>query len=266
MRNSLPLEKSFDPALVKSLLAEFGASCTPQVSFGGDLIFYKDPFPKDGNIPGIFTAIHPIQDTEVFKVHESLVEDRWLRDEEYGLVIGHWLVEDIGARVGNMVIVETQTKDGYAQVFDLEIVGIINSPNPKFTRSGMFLPLSIADELLEMEGMVTEMNVPFNENSAADSKFAALIPKINEAGLEALNWQTPGEDFISMSQAEAGSSLVIILLILIIAGVGISNAMLMAVYERVREPGMMRAPGMKDKQIRSLFHGYGCSGCHVLHS
>ncbi len=252
-RSTLPLGKSFDPALVESLLADSGASYTPRVSFGGDLIFYKDPFPEDGSIPGKFTAIHPIQDAEVFKVHESLVEGRWLREDEYGLVIGHWLAEDIGAEVGSMVLVETQTKDNYAQVFDLEIVGIINCPNPEITRSGMFLPLSTADELLEMGGMVTEINVSFGENSAADSKFAALVPKINEAGLEALNWQTLGEDFITMSQAEAGSSGVIILLILIIAGVGISNTMLMAVYERVRELGMMRALGMKDKQIRSLF-------------
>ena len=45
----------------------------------------------------------------------------------------------------------------------------------------------------------------------------------------------------------------IILLILIIAAVGISNTMLMAVLERRREVGMMRAMGMSDSQVRKLF-------------
>ncbi len=252
-RETFPLEKSFDPAVVEPLLAASGAGYSPRVSFGGDLIFYKDPFPEDGSIPGLFTAIDPVQDADVFKIQDSLVEGEWLVDGEQGLVLGHWLAEDIGGGIGSTVLVETQTRDGYAQVFDLEIVGIINCPNPEITRSGMFLPLSIADEFLEMDGMVTEMNVSYGEDSSADTRFSSLTPDVEALGLEAVDWRVLGEDFIAISQTKAGSSFVLILLILIIAGVGISNTMLMAVYERVRELGMMRALGMKNNQIRSLF-------------
>ena len=97
-------------------------------------------------------------------------ENGWV-DGEQGLVLGHWLAEDIGGGIGSTVLVETQTRDGYAQVFELEIVGIINCPNPEITRSGMFLPLSIADEFLEMDGMVTEINVNYGEDSSADTRF-----------------------------------------------------------------------------------------------
>lgn len=252
-RETFPLEKSFDPAMIEPLLAASGAGYSPRVSFGGDLIFYKDPFPEDGSIPGLFTAIDPVQDANVFKIQDSLVEGEWLVDGEQGLVLGHWLAEDIGGSIGSTVLVETQTRDGYAQVFELEIVGIINCPNPEITCSGMFLPLSIADEFLEMDGKVTEMNVNFGEDSSADTRFSALSPDVEALGLEAVDWRVLGEDFIAISQTKSGSSFVLILLILIIAGVGISNTMLMAVYERVRELGMMRALGMKNNQIRSLF-------------
>ncbi|RLW68299.1 MAG: hypothetical protein B6D68_03930 [spirochete symbiont of Stewartia floridana] len=201
----------------------------------------------------MITAVDPVKDAGVFKIHNSLSEGRWLTDEEQGLVLGHWLAEDIGAMVGSAVLVETQTKDGYNQVIDLEIVGIINCPNPEITRSGMFIPLSVADEFLEMGGLVTEMNVNFGADSAGDAEFAALVPDIEAMGLEAVDWRVLGEDFVAISQAKAGSSGVLILLILIIAGVGISNTTLMAVYERVRELGMMRALGMKNGQIRRLF-------------
>ncbi|MCK5737313.1 MAG: ABC transporter permease, partial [Spirochaetaceae bacterium] len=252
-RETFPLEKSFNPELVTPVLEASGAGYAPRISFGGDLIFYRDPFPEDGSIPGRFTAIDPERDSDVFMLRDSLSEGSWLVDGEQGIILGHWLAEDIGAGIGHTVLVETQTKDGYIQVFDLEVVGIVNCPNPEITRSGMFLPLSVADEYLEMNGAVTEVNVNFGTAGGADENFAALVPEVEAQGFEALGWRILGADFIAISQAKAGGTGMIILLVLIIAGVGISNTMLMAVYERVRELGMMRALGMRDRQIRALF-------------
>ncbi len=252
-RETFPLELSFDPDVVSPLLESSGGEYSSRISFGGDLIFYKDPFPEDGSIPGRFIAIDPVKDTGVFKLEDSLVKGSWLTDGEQGLVIGHWLAEDIGADIGYTVLIETQTRDGYVQVFDLEVVGIVNCPNPEISRSGMFLPLSVADEYLEMNGNVTEVNVNLGTGAAADEAFAELVPDAETLGLEALDWRILGADFIAISKAKAGGTGMIIVLILIIAGVGISNTMLMAVYERVRELGMMRALGMRDREIRKLF-------------
>ena len=252
-RENFPLETSFDPATARTLLGDSGADSAPRIGFGGDLIFYKDPFPEDGNIPGRFIAVDPEADPEVFALRESLSEGRWLREGEPGLLLGRWLAEDIGAGIGYPVLVETQTLDGYAQVFDLEVVGILDCPNPEIARSGMFLPLDVADDYLEMNGRVTEVNVDFGMGAAADAKFDVLEDAAPALGLEALDWRILGEDFIAISQAKAGGTGTIIFLILIIAAVGISNTMLMAVYERVRELGMMRALGMPDRKIRALF-------------
>lgn len=252
-RETLPLETSFDPALAAPLLEESGASWSPRIRFGGDLIFYKDPFPEDGVIPGQFTAIDPRRDGEVFRLRDSLVEGEWLRDGEMDLVIGHWLAEDIGAQVGHFITLETRTIDGYVQAVDLDIVGIINCPNPEVTRSGMFLPLSVADEYLEMDGRVTEINISFGNTPRADDQFAAIVPAVNELGLDALDWRTLGADFFAVSKGDLAGSAMIVILILVIAAVGISNTMLMAVYERARELGMMRALGMKDRQVRVMF-------------
>ena len=252
-RDTFPLEKSFDPALTVDLLEASDADYSPRITFGGSLIFTKDPFPEDGSIPVKYTALDPVRDADVFGIESSLSRGGWLKDGEAGLVIGHWLAEDIGADIGYPVIVETQTKDGYAQSFDLEIIGIVNCPNPEITRSGIFLPLSVADNYLEMGGDVTEMNVNFGLSEAADKKFAEMTPAVEALGLETLDWRILGKDFIDISQSKTWSTGMIIFMLLIIAAVGISNTMLMAVYERVRELGMMRALGLKDRQIRRMF-------------
>ncbi len=189
----------------------------------------------------------------MFPLKETLTEGRWFKDNEYALLIGRWLAEDIGAEIGASVVVETRDRDGFPQSFDLEIVGFLDCPNPEVTRSGMFMPLSTANECLGMNGAVTEINVRFPREGRSERAFDELSSRVYSRGLEAVSWQTLGADFIAMSRSKSGATGFIILLMLIIAGVGISNTMLMAVYERVRELGMMRALGMKNSQVKRLF-------------
>ena len=56
-----------------------------------------------------------------------------------------------------------------------------------------------------------------------------------------------------MAAMKSTGSRIILFLVFVIAAVGITNTMLMAVFERIRELGMMRAMGMSDRQIRLSF-------------
>ncbi len=56
-----------------------------------------------------------------------------------------------------------------------------------------------------------------------------------------------------MRNMKAKYSSLIILVVLLIAGVGIVNTILMSVYSRIKEIGVLRAYGMLPGQIRRLF-------------
>ena len=72
-------------------------------------------------------------------------------------------------------------------------------------------------------------------------------------GLRVAGWKDMSADYLGISSAKKGGSNVILVLVFIIAAVGVSNTMLMTIYERVRELGMMRAMGMRDREIRRIF-------------
>jgi ABC-type lipoprotein release transport system permease subunit len=141
------------------------------------------------------------------------------------------------------------------QTIDLEVVGIINSPNPVINRSMAYIPLALGDYYLQMEGAVTEiaLHFPFTENP--DKKAAAIASTLRaeDRGLTVVSWRDLAHDFVEISSAKEMGSNLIMFLVFIIAAVGISNTMLMAVYERIRELGMMRAMGMNEAHIRLSF-------------
>ncbi len=239
-----------DPAGVINRLELENVKHTQRIVFGGELFF------GEGSLPAKLIAIDPNTDRQVFRLEESIVEGgRYLAQGRAEILIGQWLAADLGAELGDIVEIRTRTRHGAMQTMELEIVGILNCPNPIINKGTGFLPISVARYDLDMEGAVTEIVLSLpggarvgEEVSLINETLASSFPE-----LTALTWQELATDFIAMAEMKSKGSGMLIFLILVIAAVGISNTMLIAVYERFREIGMMRALGMKESSIRLAF-------------
>ncbi|MDR2537313.1 MAG: FtsX-like permease family protein [Treponema sp.] len=152
------------------------------------------------------------------------------------------------------------------QVIDAKVVGMINSPDPFNNFNIGYMPLDVLQDEAGMmlEGNVTELLIrdktlgPADMTSTIES--ADAIRAALDAGLAAQGKQLPEEldvrfwmdyvsDYLSYEVLENGSSKVFTLLLFFLALIGISNTILLAVLERTKETGMMRALGMTDSQI-----------------
>jgi ABC-type lipoprotein release transport system permease subunit len=72
-------------------------------------------------------------------------------------------------------------------------------------------------------------------------------------GYEIASWETNFPEMTSAINTKGGVMNVFSVIILIIAGIGILNLLLMAIYERTREIGLLGALGLKPGQISTLF-------------
>ncbi|HEB32159.1 MAG TPA: ABC transporter permease [Spirochaetes bacterium] len=255
-KDQLPLEYVIeDPDAVVARLTEMKIPAAARIVFGGELIIREDPFEQDGSMPVKIYAIDPGNDDNVFRFRETITAGRYLEPGEDSVLMGSWLAEDLGAQIGFPITIITTTRDGYYQTLDLIIAGIVNCPNPVVNRSSIFIPLDTADFYLEMRGAVTEINLKFPQRADAELMAAEINDRIatDFAGLEVLSWKILAKDYVALATTKQSGTRMILFLVFIIAAVGVSNTMLMAIYERVRELGMMRALGMKRSQIRLAF-------------
>jgi putative ABC transport system permease protein len=145
------------------------------------------------------------------------------------------------------------------QLIDAVVVGVVNSPNPKTNGNVAYLPLdSLQDESgLMLGGKVTELLVrrkgapdaalPGKSESAAAVR-AALGPALPE-DLAVHGWLEYVHDYIAASRGDNVSSRIMILMLFLLSFIGIANTMLMAILERTKETGMLRALGMTDGQV-----------------
>jgi ABC-type lipoprotein release transport system permease subunit len=149
------------------------------------------------------------------------------------------------------------------QMIDLVVAGTVNSPNPKNNNNTAFLPMDmLQDETgLMLEGKVTELVIRAanaddsalpGKRETAEAIKAALEARLGrplppELGIE--GWAFFAKDYLAASAGDNISTRIMVFILFILSFLGIANTMLLAILERTREIGMMRAMGMTDAEL-----------------
>ncbi|MCX7727568.1 MAG: FtsX-like permease family protein, partial [Chitinispirillaceae bacterium] len=141
---------------------------------------------------------------------------------------------------------------------DFKIIGLLNTTDPAINNSGIFISVKDAESLLELEDLKTEVYVSMEREVNIEDflRSTKMLQKEIEKKfpyLLAQNFFEQQADFFEISKSKRGFGIVFLLVILLIAGVGIVNTVLMSIYERIREIGLLRALGLKNKQLIYLF-------------
>lgn len=195
-----------------------------------------------------------------------------LRSEVTGADISRlWRILAATGRMDIRIATTIDVKDGSAirhvnQLVDAVVVGVVNSPNPVTNGNIAYIPLdSLQDETgLMLDGTVTEILVRFADSTrsalpgkreSAQAISAALDRGLSksglarQAGLSVRGWQDYVPDYFAASAGDNVSSRLMIFFLFVLSFIGIANTMLMAILERTKEIGMMRALGMTDRQL-----------------
>lgn len=247
-----------NPGEMIDALNRQGITATRRTDFIGEMYFYKDPFAEDGYLQLRVTAVDADSDGDVYPIEQAISQGSWIEKGSNQIVLGQWLAEDIGAQVGYPVEIKLRTPEGAFATVLMEVSGLVNTGNPVINRGTVLMDHSFADDMLLLHGRSAHIDCSFpilrssaeNEN---DVRLALGSIGLANQDYALLSWEDLGADYLALAATKQGGSKAVLFLVALIALVGITNTMLMAMYERRRELGMMRAMGMGDVQIAWTF-------------
>jgi len=256
-RDELPLSESItDTAAVTSLLDDLGVPYTPRTEFLADLVFYEDPYPSSGVYPTRVVAVDPERDARIFDLAAAMEQPEsrgeFLTDDTDGIVVGAALADDLHMEVGYPVRLRFTGMEGYEEVVSSRVIGIAKTDSPIHNTTGVYMSLEAADYYLQTDGAVTGYALEVPPGRRGNELMRALRERLPE-GYRILGYEQIAEAFVAMQEAESSGANAIIFIVFLIAAVGVSNTMMMAVFERRREIGMLRAQGVTDRSIVALF-------------
>ena len=264
-KDELPLYESFgNYKPILEILDKNGYDGAPHAVFSGELMS------KTQELPFLFIGIDPVQEKKVFRYNKYLEDGTWLNNNEFKALLGIKGAKDLNVKVGDGLRLSTtiDIKDEYNkihhvhQLIDISVGGIINSPNPKTNGYIAYLPLGILQDNMGimLNGKITEISIRIkNANDNAFpvekespefliKKFGNKLPK----NLILVSWKEDAKDFLAITTTKQAGNKIIIIILILLSLIGIANTMLMAVLERTKEIGMLRALGMIDFQIFRL--------------
>ncbi len=182
---------------------------------------------------------------------------------------GVLLSKDIAGRLevspGDSLFLTAVDSSEAENFIEATLVGTFSLGYPAIDESLFFIDLSTAQQLLSMQGQATRLVLGFDGDASVESELSAIRSEIDglrergTADLRLHGWRRFVQVIVQAVEADiAGFSVIIGILYLLIV-VGILNSMSMAVHERTKEIGTLRAIGMKQGQLRVLFLAEGAS-------
>ena len=203
-------------------------------------------------VGALVTGVDPGREAKLVTLPRAVKEGTWLAREgpdDLPIVLGRGLAERLGVRLGEEVTYLGQAADGSIAAEVFKVRGLLDSGSAEVDSALAFVRIEDAQELLTLGARVHRIVGLIDDVRDVDAVTAGLsLPE----GLVALPWKAllPGLES-SISADRAGNQTFISIIVFVVL-LGITNSMLMSVFERTRELGIMMAIGTPPSRIISV--------------
>ena len=207
---------------------------------------------REGAFSVGITAIEPEKELPVNLVGQYVKEGRNLTSEDMdNILIGRGLADAMDVKVEDKIILVGRSQHEQMRQRPMTVVGIYDLGMPDIEKQTVYISLGEAQNLYDLAGQTTEVAIFLKKLGQEGAVIASMEPAL--PGYEVESFQANYPDLANAINSKGGVMNIFSVVVIVIAGVGILNLLLMAVYERTREIGVLGAMGLKPRQISMLF-------------
>jgi len=182
-------------------------------------------------------------------IRTSLVAGDFLAaNDRSGVLMGKRLADSLELQLGATVSLATIDANGQPQEALFVIRGLFDSGVLVYDEGTIFMPLEKAQAYTLTGDRASAVVLLLHDKDSADKVAAALTAP----GLQVQTWRELNAFFIQTMDTAMSFYMFLDVIVMLIVAVIIANTLLMAVFERIREMGILAALGMKRRQVMQM--------------
>jgi putative ABC transport system permease protein len=199
----------------------------------------------------ILKGIDLAQDATVSQISEHVELGSWLdATDQNGVVVGSRLAHTLGVTPGDELVLLGQATDGSIANDLYTIRGVLRSISVDADRAGVFM----SDDAFRSFFVLAEGAHQLMVRRPAERDLPIAVAEVREiaAGLDVQSWRELVPILATFLDSTRSLIVIVFLVIYVVVAILIVNAMLMSVFERINEIGVLKALGVGPGHVLAM--------------
>lgn len=197
----------------------------------------------------MIVGIEPSREPHITYIKDSIVDGSYLRKRDSGkIIVGKKLADEFELELGSKVVLMAQDLEKDIASGAYRVAGIYRTDSGEFDKATVFITLSNARGLLSLGERLSKIVIVVNDLERLDLVAEGLRTKL-DSDIEVHTWKEIEPILVRIVELYGQFTYIVYLIVFVAMAFGIINTMLMVIFERVREMGVMMALGTRPFQI-----------------
>jgi ABC-type lipoprotein release transport system permease subunit len=191
-------------------------------------------------------GIDPSAEAKVSFIGKAIFRGRYLQPgDSDGIVVGEALREKLETQIGHKLVLMSQDTNQEIASRAFHIVGVFRAEMESTEKQFVFVTRAAGQKMLKLGNGISEISILLPEGITSRKVGDQLKSALPSDKFEIQTWQELLPFQTAYIRILDGFMWFWFLIVFVAMGFGIVNTTLMAVFERMREFGLMKALGMK---------------------
>ncbi|MEH6776859.1 ABC transporter permease [Maribacter arcticus] len=197
-------------------------------------------------------GIDPVKEKEVNNLHDKIVAGEYIQDiNDNAVVLGEGLASQLKLKVNDTLVLLGQGYHASSAAAKFRVKGLIKLGAIELNNNVVYMPLQQSQYMHGAENRLTSVSVMLDKSTNLEDLKHALQKSINTDRYEVMSWKEMMPEMDQFIEADSTGHYIIIGVLYFIISFGLFGTLLMMIFERKHELGILIAIGMK-KQLLAL--------------
>ncbi|HDO27775.1 MAG TPA: ABC transporter permease [Bacteroidetes bacterium] len=198
--------------------------------------------------PAMIFGIQPEKEEAISGVSKWLSAGTFLQPGSKDILLGKQLAENLGVSVGDTAALIGQGYHGLSAAGIYKVAGLLDFPLPELNRRIVYMNLATCQDFFSMPDRITSYVIMIDEVGHLKKTVASIRPSLNNE-LRIYSWEDLQPQLVNLIEGKLAAGKFIKGLLFMIIGFGVWATVIMMMYERKRELGVMIALGFQKTRI-----------------